>query len=98
MRHSKADGSLASMFNGARVSSALTSPSISTAYLTKIILVVLACGGFRRSMKFGTFRINNTWVWHILSILQALSSVIQILRCFVIVESPRLLISLKGPR
>jgi hypothetical protein len=42
---------------------------------------------------YGTFRITNTWAWRIPSILQALSSVIQIAACFVIVESPRWLIS-----
>ncbi|KAH8657899.1 general substrate transporter [Xylariales sp. PMI_506] len=42
---------------------------------------------------FGTFRITNTWAWRIPSALQALSSVIQIAMCFLIVESPRWLIS-----
>lgn len=42
---------------------------------------------------FGTFRIGNSWAWRIPSILQALSSVVQILACFIIVESPRWLIS-----
>ncbi|KAH8884111.1 putative sugar transporter [Thozetella sp. PMI_491] len=42
---------------------------------------------------FGTFRIGNTWAWRIPSLLQALSSVVQILLCFWVVESPRWLIS-----
>lgn len=42
---------------------------------------------------FGTFRITNNWGWRIPSILQALSSVIQILCFWWIVESPRWLVS-----
>ncbi|PMD59559.1 general substrate transporter [Hyaloscypha bicolor E] len=42
---------------------------------------------------YGTFRIQSSWAWRIPSALQALSSVIQILGYFTIVESPRWLIS-----
>ncbi|KAH7093644.1 general substrate transporter [Paraphoma chrysanthemicola] len=42
---------------------------------------------------FGTFRIMNNWAWRIPSILQALSSVIQIACFWWIVESPRWLVS-----
>jgi len=42
---------------------------------------------------YGTFRMNNNWGWRIPSLLQALSSVIQILLFFWIVESPRWLVS-----
>jgi MFS family permease len=42
---------------------------------------------------YGTFRIMNTWAWRIPSILQALSSFIQILCFWWIVESPRWLVS-----
>lgn len=42
---------------------------------------------------YGTFRITNTWAWRIPSLLQAISSVVQIVGCFFIVESPRWLIS-----
>ncbi|KAL5115647.1 hypothetical protein ACEQ8H_006446 [Pleosporales sp. CAS-2024a] len=42
---------------------------------------------------YGTFRIMNTWAWRIPSALQALSSVIQILCFWWIVESPRWLVS-----
>lgn len=44
-------------------------------------------------VTYGTFRINNDWAWRIPSIIQALASVIQILSCFFLVESPRWLIS-----
>ncbi|KAI8943343.1 hypothetical protein NX059_001360 [Plenodomus lindquistii] len=42
---------------------------------------------------YGTFRIMNTWAWRIPSILQATSSIIQILCFWWIVESPRWLVS-----
>lgn len=42
---------------------------------------------------YGTFRIANNWAWRIPSLLQALSSVIQIACFFWIVESPRWLVS-----
>lgn len=42
---------------------------------------------------FGTFRITNSWAWRIPSLLQALSSVIQIVLCFLVKESPRWLIA-----
>jgi MFS family permease len=42
---------------------------------------------------YGTFRIVSNWAWRIPSILQALSSVIQIGCMFWIVESPRWLVS-----
>ncbi|ORY11750.1 general substrate transporter [Clohesyomyces aquaticus] len=42
---------------------------------------------------YGTFRIMNNWAWRIPSILQALSSVIQIACFWWIVESPRWLVS-----
>jgi MFS family permease len=44
-------------------------------------------------VTYGTFRLNNNWAWRIPSIIQALASVIQILTCLFIVESPRWLIS-----
>ncbi|KAH3913771.1 hypothetical protein HBI56_079260 [Parastagonospora nodorum] len=42
---------------------------------------------------YGTFRIMSNWAWRIPSILQALSSVIQIICFWWIVESPRWLVS-----
>jgi len=42
---------------------------------------------------YGTFRITSNWAWRIPSLLQALSSIIQILCFFWIVESPRWLVS-----
>ncbi|KAL3423087.1 hypothetical protein PVAG01_04834 [Phlyctema vagabunda] len=42
---------------------------------------------------YGTFRILNNWAWRIPSVLQALSSVVQLVLCFWIVESPRWLVS-----
>jgi MFS family permease len=42
---------------------------------------------------YGTFRIMNNWAWRIPSILQALSSIIQIVCFWWIVESPRWLVS-----
>jgi MFS family permease len=42
---------------------------------------------------YGTFRIMSTWAWRIPSILQALSSFVQILCFWWIVESPRWLVS-----
>ncbi|KAK8043087.1 hypothetical protein PG994_013570 [Apiospora phragmitis] len=42
---------------------------------------------------YGTFRIESTWAWRIPSLLQALSSVLQLALCFLIEESPRWLIS-----
>ncbi|KAK8128913.1 hypothetical protein PG984_010021 [Apiospora sp. TS-2023a] len=42
---------------------------------------------------YGTFRIESTWAWRLPSLLQALSSVLQLTLCFWIEESPRWLIS-----
>lgn len=42
---------------------------------------------------YGTFRLSSTWAWRIPSLLQALSSILQLSLCFLIVESPRWLIS-----
>jgi MFS family permease len=42
---------------------------------------------------YGTFRITNNWAWRIPSILQALSSIVQIVCFWWIVESPRWLVS-----
>ncbi|KAH8169852.1 sugar transporter domain-containing protein [Sarocladium implicatum] len=42
---------------------------------------------------FGTFRITSTWAWRIPSILQALSSFLQMGLCWLIDESPRWLIA-----
>ncbi|KAM0276529.1 hypothetical protein ACHAQH_006630 [Verticillium albo-atrum] len=42
---------------------------------------------------FGTFRIGNTWAWRIPSLLQGLSSVVQICLCWATEESPRWLIA-----
>lgn len=42
---------------------------------------------------YGTFRLGDDWAWRIPSLLQALSSVIQLLLCFLVEESPRWLIS-----
>ncbi|KAJ5688192.1 hypothetical protein N7536_010811 [Penicillium majusculum] len=44
-------------------------------------------------VTYGTFRINSTWAWRLPSLLQGLSSVLQIGLCFLIEESPRWLIS-----
>ena len=44
-------------------------------------------------ITFGTFRIGNTWAWRIPSLLQGLSSIVQIGLCFLVEESPRWLIS-----
>jgi hypothetical protein len=41
---------------------------------------------------YGTFRLGSDWAWRIPSILQALSSVLQILLCWTTEESPRWLI------
>jgi sugar porter (SP) family MFS transporter len=42
---------------------------------------------------FGTFRIQNTWSWRIPSLLQGLSSMIQLVFIWFIPESPRWLVS-----
>ncbi|KAI1845839.1 hypothetical protein JX265_011265 [Neoarthrinium moseri] len=42
---------------------------------------------------YGTFRIGSTWAWRIPSLLQALSSVLQLGLCFMVEESPRWLVS-----
>lgn len=42
---------------------------------------------------YGTFRLGNDWAWRIPSLLQALSSMVQLLLCFLVEESPRWLIS-----
>lgn len=42
---------------------------------------------------YGTFRLGNDWAWRIPSLLQALSSVLQLLLYWCIEESPRWLIS-----
>lgn len=42
---------------------------------------------------YGTFRLESDWAWRIPSMLQALSSVLQLLLCFCIEESPRWLIA-----
>ncbi|KXJ85476.1 general substrate transporter [Microdochium bolleyi] len=44
-------------------------------------------------ITYGTFRLDNDWAWRIPSILQALSSILQITLCWLIDESPRWLIS-----
>ncbi|KAK7417636.1 hypothetical protein QQX98_004457 [Neonectria punicea] len=44
-------------------------------------------------ITFGTFRIGSEWSWRIPSLLQGLSSVVQILLCWLIEESPRWLLS-----
>ncbi|KAF7552911.1 hypothetical protein G7Z17_g3972 [Cylindrodendrum hubeiense] len=44
-------------------------------------------------ITFGTFRIGTEWSWRIPSLLQGLSSVIQIVLCWLIEESPRWLMS-----
>ncbi|PVH71709.1 general substrate transporter [Cadophora sp. DSE1049] len=44
-------------------------------------------------ITYGTFRLNNDWGWRIPSYLQGLSSVIQILSCYFIEESPRWLVN-----
>lgn len=42
---------------------------------------------------YGTFRLESDWAWRIPSLLQALSSVLQLLLCFWIEESPRWLMA-----
>lgn len=42
---------------------------------------------------YGTFRLASDWAWRIPSVLQALSSVLQLLCCFGIEESPRWLMA-----
>ncbi|KAG5748788.1 hypothetical protein H9Q70_008538 [Fusarium xylarioides] len=44
-------------------------------------------------ITYGTFRINSDWAWRISSILQALSSFLQLGLCFLIDESPRWLVA-----
>ncbi|SCN81571.1 related to hexose transporter protein [Fusarium fujikuroi] len=44
-------------------------------------------------ITYGTFRINSDWAWRIPSILQALSSFLQLGLCFLIDESPRWLVA-----
>ncbi|KAJ5383250.1 hypothetical protein N7517_001161 [Penicillium concentricum] len=44
-------------------------------------------------ITYGSFRIGSTWAWRLPSLLQGLSSVLQIGLCFLIEESPRWLIS-----
>ncbi|KAJ5951295.1 uncharacterized protein N7479_009708 [Penicillium vulpinum] len=44
-------------------------------------------------VTYGSFRINSTWAWRLPSLLQGVSSVLQIGLCFRIEESPRWLIS-----
>ncbi|KAJ5159069.1 uncharacterized protein N7500_008720 [Penicillium coprophilum] len=44
-------------------------------------------------ITYGSFRIGNTWAWRLPSLLQGVSSVLQIGFCFLIEESPRWLIS-----
>jgi MFS family permease len=44
-------------------------------------------------ITYGTFRIESTWAWRIPSLLQGVSSVIQLGLCFLIEESPRWLLS-----
>ncbi|KAJ5679059.1 hypothetical protein N7462_007303 [Penicillium macrosclerotiorum] len=44
-------------------------------------------------ITYGTFRVHNTWAWRIPSLLQGLSSLIQLGLCFLVEESPRWLIS-----
>jgi len=42
---------------------------------------------------YGTFRLTSDWGWRIPSLIQALSSVVQLASCFFIEESPRWLVS-----
>lgn len=44
-------------------------------------------------ITFGTFRMASSWAWRVPSILQALSSILQLLLCWRIEESPRWLIA-----
>ncbi|KIL88267.1 lactose permease [Fusarium avenaceum] len=44
-------------------------------------------------ITYGTFRMNSSWAWRVPSILQALSSILQLCLCFVIDESPRWLVA-----
>ncbi|TVY80424.1 Lactose permease [Lachnellula suecica] len=44
-------------------------------------------------ITYGTFRLTNDWGWRIPSLLQALSSVVQLASCYFIEESPRWLVS-----
>ena len=44
-------------------------------------------------VTYGSFRINGTWAWRLPSLLQGISSIIQIALCFVTEESPRWLLS-----
>ncbi|GME56944.1 Lactose permease [Neofusicoccum parvum] len=44
-------------------------------------------------ITYGTFRMSNNWAWRIPSILQSLSSVLQILLCWCVEESPRWLVA-----
>lgn len=44
-------------------------------------------------ITFGTFRMANDWAWRIPSILQACSSLLQVLLCYCIEESPRWLVA-----
>ncbi|KAI0482013.1 general substrate transporter [Xylariaceae sp. FL0804] len=42
---------------------------------------------------YGTFRLESNWAWRIPSLLQALSSVVQLVLCWAIEESPRWLVA-----
>lgn len=42
---------------------------------------------------YGTFRLRDDWAWRIPSLLQALSSVLQLALCFLVEESPRWLLA-----
>lgn len=44
-------------------------------------------------ITFGTFRMANDWAWRTPSILQACSSLLQVLLCYCIEESPRWLVA-----
>ncbi|TEA11266.1 Lactose permease [Colletotrichum sidae] len=44
-------------------------------------------------VTFGTFRIGSTWAWRVPSVLQGVSSFVQLGLCFCVEESPRWLVS-----
>ncbi|KAL1634229.1 hypothetical protein SLS58_010773 [Diplodia intermedia] len=83
--------SYATGFDGSMMT--LTSPS-SQAPLVSVYNSLYSTGAVAAAwITFGTFRLSSSWAWRIPSLLQAASSVIQLLLCRCIDESPRWLVA-----